>query len=142
MDLIDKMSDLENFGIDLKIEDYEGQEFYCETLRRWLEEEKGYHTYNSGDMEFLVEKEAVSLLTIFISEGILRFRTEEDNPYDVILDVLDFIAKHHKQTINVYNYLNKSGNSTRDWFDGKPLINTAKVEEDSEESEEESSEWL
>ena len=141
MDLVDKIADLENFGIDLKIEDYEGQEFYCETLRRWLEE-KGYQAYSTGDMEFLVEKEAVALLTIFINKGILRFRTEEDNPYDVILDVLDFIAKHHKQTINVYNYLNKSGNSTKDWFDGKPLINTAKVEEDSEEESEESSEWL
>lgn len=143
MDLIDKIQDLGNFGINLKIEDYDCQEFYCESLRRWLETEKDYNTYQTGEMMFVVEKQVTALLIVYISEGILRFELAEGNPYDVLMDVLDFVAKKHKETIKIFNYLSESGNSTDDWFSGKPLRSPAKVEKESiEEDSEESSEWL
>lgn len=143
MDLIDKIQDLGNFGINLKIKDYYCQEFYCESLKRWLEEEKGYQAYSTGEMRFIVERQVIGLLTVYILDGILRFELAEGDPYDVLMDVLDFVAKKHRDTINVFNYLSESGNSVEDWFSGKPLKNSAAMEEESfEEDSEESSEWL
>ena len=42
--MMDDLSNIENFGIDLKLESEHMEEFYCETLRQWFMDPKGYVT--------------------------------------------------------------------------------------------------
>ena len=40
--MMDNFTNIENFGIDLKLETEEAEMFYCETLRQWFMDEKEY----------------------------------------------------------------------------------------------------
>ena len=139
MSISDKIGDIDNFGINLKLEDEELTEFYCETLRQWLEEEKGYDTFIVEYLEFMISIDDHDICTIYIEGNILRFRSMCDDASLVVMDVLEFVAQYHRKTIDVYNYLDEN--------DGEHLEieSEEEVEVESEESEEVSSddwEWI
>ena len=50
--MMDNFKNIENFGIDLKLETEEAEMFYCETLRQWFMDDKGYVTISVTDREF------------------------------------------------------------------------------------------
>ena len=73
MNIIDGISDLKNFGIDLKLDSIEAEAFYCEALRLWFEDEKGYDTVAITDREFTIEIMGEGdIATIYISDSTLR----------------------------------------------------------------------
>lgn len=155
MDLKDKLSDLENFGINLKLTDYDAQAFYTEYLRLWLIDSRGWDTIIVDETEFIVEKNMRNVVSIFIEDGILRFKLPAEDVYNVVMDVLDFVAKNHKSVINIYDYLMENDISAFEWFNleaddiyrimkkqtDKP-VESDSYEESSEEEEESDSEWL
>jgi len=143
MDLRDTIENLENFGIDLKLDSKEAEVFYCETIKQWLEQVKGYVTTTITDCEFslMEDHESEEIAIIYIFESVLRIRPISDAPYEVLLDVLEFIAEHHKQTLEVFNYL--EGNGDIQEVRVKRIRKEVDLEEDSSSEEEsEDSEWI
>ena len=74
MDLIDGISDIENFGIDLKLLSSEAEDFYCEALKIWFETERGYSCYSQTNKEFVVGSSEIDLATIYIHDSVLRIK--------------------------------------------------------------------
>lgn len=144
MDLIDGISNLENFGIDLKLQNYEAEAFYCEALRQWFEKEKGFYAEAITDREFSLNMGFGELSIVYIEDSVLRMKPIMDDPYEVLICLLEFIADNHHKTIEVYNYLEENEEEILGW----PKSNfykkqTEEVEEEKEEvSEEESDEWI
>ena len=106
MDLIDKMKDIDSFGIDLKLESEEEEVIYCRALLSWFVDRGNYETYMVDDREFGLETEVEGLFTsvvVFIEHSSLRFKLVEGNPYGVVLDVLEFVATYHKDVIKLLN---------------------------------------
>lgn len=99
MDLTEAVSDLNNFGIDLKLEEYDDEVFYSSALREWFDLNCDYEIYLIDEREFGLELEGENIATIYIQDSVLRIRPLGDNPYGVLLDVLEFVAQCHKKTV-------------------------------------------
>jgi len=141
MNLVDDMGSIDNFGIDLKLNSIEAEEFYCEALRLWFEDSKGFHTLSLTSQEFMLNDGFNDVSVVYIEDSILRMKSLTEDPYETLISMLEFIAEHHMKTIEVYNYLEEneqealSGGIPRD-FEEEP-------EEGLEiESEEDSDEWI
>ena len=68
--MMDDLSNIENFGIDLKLESEHMEEFYCETLRQWFMDPKGYVTISITDREFELEKDGELIGVVYIFDSI------------------------------------------------------------------------
>lgn len=112
--MLDNLKNIENFGIDLKLETEDAEIFYCETLRQWFMDEKEYVTISVTDREFEIEKEGELIGVVYIFDSVLRLKPIQDDPYEALIDILEFVAHHHKTTINVYNYLNENEEVSND----------------------------
>jgi len=158
MNLIDGISNLSNFGIDLKLETYEAEAFYCEALRLWFENEKAYYAEYVTDREFSLNMGFGTIAYVFIEDSVLRIRPIDDDPYEVLICILEFIADNHHKTIEVYNYLEKNEEEILDWPKSdlykkskaveklekivKESLREEVIEDEEEQSEEESDEWI
>ena len=141
MNIIDGISDLKNFGIDLKLDSIDAEAFYCEALRLWFEDEKGYDTVAITDREFTIEIMGEGdIATIYISDSTLRMLPIQENSMEVLLCILEFVAQHHKQTIMVYNYICENEEEVSSLFEKADEVILDTIEEESEE--EESDEWI
>ena len=141
MSLIDGISDLKNFGIDLKLDSLDAEAFYCEALRLWFEDEKGYNTISITDREFTIDIMGEGdIATIYISDSTLRMIPIQEDSMEILLYVLEFVAQHHKQTIMVYNYICENEEEVSSLFDKADEVILDTKEEKSEE--EESDEWI
>ena len=141
MNIIDGISDLKNFGIDLKLDSIDAEAFYCEALRLWFEDEKGYVTVAITDREFTIEIMGEGdIATIYISDSTLRLIPIQEDSMEVLLCILEFVAQHHKQTIMVYNYICENEEEVSSLFDKADEVILDTKEEKSEE--EESDEWI
>ena len=146
MDLIDGISDLENFGIDLKLNSSDAEAFYTEALKIWFSTERGYECYTSTDKEFTVSSMEVDLATIYIYDSVLRVKPIEKDPYEILMCILEFIAENHRKVIDTYEYLVDKESK---WSIDEPNTNKSKnkkvedyVGEKEEDTEEESDEWI
>ena len=106
--MVDHLNNIENFGIDLKLESEDAEMFYCETLRQWFMDEKDYVTISVTDREFELEKEGELIGVVYIYDSVLRLKPIMDDPVETLIEILEFVANHHKQTINAYNYLSEN----------------------------------
>ena len=141
MNIIDGISDLKNFGIDLKLESIDAEAFYCEALRLWFEDEKGYNTISVTDREFTLDLMGDGdIATIYISDSTLRILPILDSSIEVVMCILEFVAQHHKQTITVYNYICENEEEVVSLFEKADKVILETEEEKSEE--EESDEWI
>mgnify|MGYP003125788381 FL=1 len=141
MNIIDGISDLKNFGIDLKLDSIDAEAFYCEALRLWFEDEKGYDTVAITDREFTIEIMGEGdIATIYISDSTLRMLPIQEDSMEILLCILEFVAQHHKQTIMVYNYICENEEEVSSLFEKADEVILDTVEEKSEE--EESDEWI
>jgi hypothetical protein len=141
MNIIDGISDLKNFGIDLKLDSIDAEAFYCEALRLWFEDEKGYDTVAITDREFTIEIMGEGdIATIYISDSTLRMLPIQEDSMEILLCILEFVAQHHKQTIMVYNYICENEEEVSSLFDKADEVILDTKEEKSEE--EESDEWI
>ena len=145
MDLIDGISDLENFGIDLKLNSSDAEAFYTEALKIWFSTERGYECYGSTDKEFIVSSMEVDLATIYIHDSVLRVKPLKKDPYEILMCILEFIAENHRKVIETYEYLIDTKSK---WYMDEPNISKTKnkkVEDcvdSEEETEEDSDEWI
>jgi len=80
------------------------------------------------------------LATIYIADSTLRMLPIEDDPYEILLCILEFVAQHHKQTIMVYNYICENEEEVVSLFEKADEEILEPEEEKSEE--EESDEWI
>ena len=112
--MMDNFKNIENFGIDLKLETEEAEMFYCETLRQWFMDDKDYVTISVTDREFELEKDGELIGVVYIFDSVLRLKPIQDDPIEALIDILEFVAKHHKPTINTYNYLNENEEVSND----------------------------
>jgi len=129
--MMEDLTNLENFGIDLKLESEEAEMFYCETLRQWFMDSKEYLTISVTDREFELEKYGELIGIVYIFDSVLRLKPIKDDPVEALLDMLEFVAKHHKRTIDTYNYLSEDEDAS------EKLLNLLNGSFESEESEEE-----
>lgn len=129
--MMEDLTNLENFGIDLKLESEEAEMFYCETLRQWFMDSKEYLTISVTDREFELEKDGELIGIVYIFDSVLRLKPIKDDPVEALLDMLEFVAKHHKRTIDTYNYLSEDEDAS------EKLLNLLNRSFESEESEEE-----
>ncbi len=149
MSLANIGGDIDNFGIDLKLDSLEAEAFYCEALRLWFEDAKGYETLSMTDREFTLGDGFEDLATIYIHDSILRIKAVVEDPYEILINLLEFIAEHHKKTIEVYNYLLENEQEILSWPDSDLYKNESVDKEDEksnadseDESEEDSDGWI
>ena len=136
MNLVDDGGSIDNFGIDLKLNSIEAEEFYCEALRLWFEDSKGFNTLSLTSQEFMLNDGFNDVSVVYIENSILRMKSLVEDPYETLISMLEFIAEHHKKTIEVFNYLEENEQEAA----SNP---TKEEEEESEiESEEDSDGWI
>jgi hypothetical protein len=136
MNLVDDGGSIDNFGIDLKLNSIEAEEFYCEALRLWFEDSKGFNTLSLTSQEFMLNDGFNDVSVVYIEDSILRMKSLIEDPYETLISMLEFIAEHHKKTIEVFNYLEENEQEAA----SNP---TEEEEEESEiESEEDSDGWI
>jgi len=136
MNLVDDGGSIDNFGIDLKLNSIEAEEFYCEALRLWFEDSKGFNTLSLTSQEFMLNDGFNDVSVVYIEDSILRMKSLVEDPYETLISMLEFIAEHHKKTIEVFNYLEENEQEAA----SNP---TEEEEEESEiESEEDSDGWI
>ena len=142
------MGNMDDFGIDLKLESFEAEAFYCEALRLWFEKNKGYDTLSMTDREFTISDGFDDVASVFIEDSILRMRPIAEDPYEILVCLLEFIAENHKKTIEVYNYLEENEREIMSWpgsdfYEKEDLTTEADSPIPSEkDSEEDSDEWI
>ena len=137
MNLVDDGGSIDNFGIDLKLNSIEAEEFYCEALRLWFEDSKGFNTLSLTSQEFMLNDGFNDVSVVYIEDSILRMKSLIEDPYETLISMLEFIAEHHKKTIEVFNYLEEN--------EQEAASSLAEEEEESEseiESEEDSDGWI
>ena len=144
--MMDNFTNIENFGIDLKLETEEAEMFYCETLRQWFMDEKEYVTISVTDREFGLEKDGELIGVVYIFDSVLRLKPIQDDPIEALIDILEFVAKCHKTTINTYNYLTENEEVSNDIlkFMSDYVKSDKEAEAESEEAsieEEDSDDW-
>jgi len=144
---------IDGFGVDLKLSSFEAEEFYCEAVRMWFEKEKGYAALSMTSREFVVNDGFEDLASVYIVDSVLRVKSISESSYEVLIMLLEFIAEHHRKTIEVYNYLEENEQEILGWPDSdlykkdkgvytpkKASIDALDNEEESDE--EESDEWI
>ena len=136
MNLVDDGGSIDNFGIDLKLNSIEAEEFYCETLRLWFEDSKGFNTLSLTSQEFMINDGFNDVSVVYIDNSILRMKSLVEDPYETLISMLEFIAEHHQKTIEVFNYLEEN--------EQEAASNPIKEEEEESEieSEEDSDGWI
>jgi hypothetical protein len=146
MKFVGSNNSVDNFGVDLKLNSLEAEEFYCEALRCWFEKEKGYDALSITGREFVINDGFEDLAAIYIHDSILRIKPMSEDPYEVLIFMLEFIAENHKKTIEVYNYLEENEEEILNWpnsnFYKKEIEEKEEIIEKEEASEEESDEWI
>ena len=148
--MIEGLDDVEKFGIDLKLQSYEEEVFYTTVLRQWFEDIKGYYTHPVNEMEFDLSFGDDPVATVYIEHSILRMRAIKDDPYEILICLLEFIADNHKKTIQAYNYLEEEGKSSLSDYEegyrpsGQELHDIVKDYMDNEEESDDDSddEWI
>lgn len=144
MDLTNTLINIEGFGIDLKLETKQAEEYYINVLRDWFVDERDYEVSKVKGTEFYLSKDGTKIAGIYISSSILRIRPIVDEPYDVLLDILDFIAHHHKQVVTVFNYLETNDEAADKVMKVYGTKTEEEVVEEKEDSDDDSDdlEWI
>jgi hypothetical protein len=131
MDLISKLEDLRNFGIDLKLDSKEMEIFYVRSMRYFFDDKEHLYCVQMGERELEISDNEGQLATVYVKDSILRVIPLNDNPYAVIMDVLEFVAHLHKPTIALYKELEETKPKEED-FESKVENEKEDLEEDSE----------
>tara|TARA_R110002110_G_scaffold261214_1_gene477035 strand:- start:148 stop:573 length:426 start_codon:yes stop_codon:yes gene_type:complete len=141
MNLVDDGGSIDNFGIDLKLNSIGAQEFYCEALRLWFEDSKGFNTLSLTSQEFMLNDGFNDVSVVYIEDSILRMKSLIEDPYETLVSMLEFIAEHHKKTIEVFNYLEENEQEVLSWAASNPTVDEEEKESEIE-SEEDSDGWI
>lgn len=108
MDLINKIEDLKNFGIDLKLESAEMEVFYVKSMRYFFDEKDFLFCHQVSDLELEISDDFEPVATVFVKDSVLRIMPLGEDPYAVLMEVLEFVATLHKPTIELFKSIEES----------------------------------
>lgn len=114
MDLISKLEDLKNFGIDLKLDSKEMEVFYIRSMKYFFDDKEHIYCTFATDRELTVSNNDIDLASIYVKDSILRIVPLDENPYAVVMDILEFVAHLHKPTIALYRELQEKKSIEKD----------------------------
>lgn len=137
MDLISKLEDLKNFGIDLKLDSKEMEVFYVRAMRHFFDDKEHLYCVQMDDRELEISDTEGQLATVYVKDSILRVVPLDENPYAVIMDVLEFVAHLHKPTMALYKEIEDTKPKEGDF-----KSNVENGKEDLEEDSEFDDEWI
>jgi hypothetical protein len=84
------------YGIDLKLESKEEEEYYISRLCDFFNTETNYKAYLSGEASIEIEIDRSSpILEVLIRDSILYMIPYAEDMFEAFTLVLSFIAKHH-----------------------------------------------
>ena len=134
MDLISKIEDLKNFGIDLKLDSEEMEIFYVKSLRYFFDEKEDLYCIQVSDLELELSDAHELVASVFIKDSVLRIIPLGENPYAVLMDVLEFVANLHKPTIALFKQMQeeKSTSKPSNLKEVKETTSKVEPEEDSD----------
>jgi hypothetical protein len=130
MDLISKLEDLKNFGIDLKLDSVEMEIFYVKAMKHFFDNKEHVYALAIAERELRISDDDGDLAVISVEDSTLRIIPLEQNPYVVVLDVLDFVANLHNPTVALYREVHGDPNAIKDF--GSHLQGKQDLEEDSD----------
>ena len=138
MDLISKIEDLKNFGIDLKLESSEMEVFYVKSMKYFFDEKDFLFCRQVSDLELEISNEVELLASVFVKDSVLRIIPLGEDPYAVLMEVLEFVASLHKPTIALFRDIeDKTGEPP---VSKAPLVSHEELEEDSDDEFDD--EWI
>ena len=96
---------LVDYGIDLKLESYEEEEYYIVEMCAYFNEESDFKAYLSGDRSFEIELDANSpLMEVIIRDSTLSILPYTDECFEAFTIMLGFIAKNHERIVSELRY--------------------------------------
>lgn len=141
MDLISKIEDLKNFGIDLKLTSREMEVFYMKSIYFFFQQKEHLHIVQLNDLEIEVSSDMDPLASVIIEDSVLKIVPLGENPYAVLMDVLEFVANMHKPTIALWKELQEGGEELANKIN-KEFEQTTPVSDKEEESDSDDMEWI
>ena len=145
MDITSKIEDIKNFGIDLKLESREAEVFYMISLKSYFDSREEFYTIATTELETKIFDEDEALASLVIEGSILRIVPICENPYAILMDVLEFVAAYHNDTVALFKELELGGDELADQIlkefeqaDAKGLT----AEQESEEDSDDDFDWI
>jgi len=126
----DTLSNLLNFGVNLKLDSDEENKFYALSLSAWLMQQEDFDSAMMSDEVIEVYYYAELVMTVKIKNSTLTLKPIAESCFEAVMMVLKFISERHELTRNEFTKL-----SIRE-------VDLEKSENDEQDSEEEESEWI
>jgi len=141
VDLISKIEDLKNFGIDLKLTSKEMEVFYMKSMYFFFQQKQNLHIVQLNDLEIEVSTDLDPLASVIIEDSVLKIVPLGDNPYAVLMDVLEFVANMHKPTVALWSELQEGGEELANKINNE-LEEPSDNSDDEEDSDSDDMEWI
>jgi hypothetical protein len=129
---IDKIADLLQFGINLKLSGADEEKYYAQRLKFFIMEQDGFDAESEDDEFIDIYVLAEKVLTVRIRKSTLTFQPLSEASYDGIMIVLEFVANLHEIVQKDY----KKNTWVENEFDTLTTI------EESEEDSDDDFEWI
>ena len=89
-----------DYGIDLKLESKEEENYYIIQMCEFFNEESEFKAYLSGDTSFEIEHDRTSpVMEVCIQDSLLTIIPYTDDIFEAFTLILSFIAKHHQSIV-------------------------------------------
>ena len=123
------------YGIDLKLESKEEEEYYISRLCDFFNDETDYKSYSSGETSIEIELDRNSvILEVLIRDSILYMIPYSEDMFEAFTLILSFIAKYHIDVVS----------EMRDGFEVHKIesLNNFTTEENDEDDDDDDYEWI
>ena len=129
---IDRIADLLQFGINLKLSGPAEDRYYAQRLKFFIMESEGFDAESEDDEYVDIYLMTEKVLTVRVKNSILTFEPLTEASYDGIMVTLEFVANMHETVQEDYK---RSGDIE------KEFIHPAILEE-SEEDTDDDFDWI
>ena len=94
------------YGIDLKLESLEEENFYIYRMGEYFNDKTDFRTYLSGESGFEIELDSTSpIMEVIIRDSVLYMIPYTDDIFEPFTIILGFIAKHHLEVVSEFRGL-------------------------------------
>ena len=129
---IDRIADLLQFGINLKLSGPAEDRYYAQRLKFFIMECEGFDAESEDDEYIDIYLMTEKVLTVRVKNSILSFEPLSEASYDGIMVTLEFVANMHELVQEDYK---KSGDIEKEFV--QPVIL-----EESEEDTDDDFDWI
>lgn len=130
---IDRIADLLQFGINLKLSGPAEDRYYAQRLKFFIMECEGFDAESEDDEYIDIYLMTEKVLTVRVKNSILTFEPLTEASYDGIMVTLEFVANMHELVQEDYK---KSGDIE------KEFVQTVILEESEEEDTDDDFDWI